>query len=262
MQPSIQSVARQWLTVVAVLMAIAVNALSNFFPPAGQNIGEISNTTLANVLITPEGYAFAIWGLIYLGLITFSIYQALPAQRHNPAIASIAKWLMGACLLQMFWVYLFLLSRFWLSVILMLGILACLTKAYLWSRQVKPTRAGRWCVQAPISIYFGWITVASVVNISGALLVSTPSDGSALSTGAIAWTIAMMLISGGLAATVALTYEDASYPAVAVWALSAIANRQVSIIPIAFVGIGLAIGLALIVLKIKTKKLMSTSSLD
>ncbi|MEL6765502.1 MAG: tryptophan-rich sensory protein, partial [Cyanobacteria bacterium J06607_6] len=78
-------VIRQWLTVVAVLMAIAVNGLSNVFPPAGKNTGEVSNTVLGGVMITPAGYAFAIWGLIYLALIAYSIYQALPTQRSSQA---------------------------------------------------------------------------------------------------------------------------------------------------------------------------------
>ena len=258
MQTSIQSIGRQWLTVVAVLMAIAENALSNFFPPAGQNIGQISNTTFANVLITTEGYAFAIWGLIYIGLITFSVYQALPAQRDNAAIACAAQWLIGACFLQMVWVYAFLLSRFWLSVILMFGIVGCLVMGYLSTRTLKPTRAHRWLVQAPISVYFGWITVAAVVNVSSALLISLPVNWSTLSTGSVGLTVVMMVISAAIAAAIAFKYDDGSYPAVAVWALSAIANRQVSIVPIAFVGIALSIGLSLIILRLKTKQIMGT----
>ncbi|MEL7224338.1 MAG: tryptophan-rich sensory protein, partial [Cyanobacteria bacterium J06576_12] len=66
---SIAQIGRQWLTLVMILMAIAVNGLSNVFPPAGKNTGEVSNTVLGGVMITPAGYAFAIWGLIYLGLI-------------------------------------------------------------------------------------------------------------------------------------------------------------------------------------------------
>lgn len=250
-QNSMGKVGRQWLTVVAVVMAIAVNALSNFFPPAGKNIGQISNTTFSEVLITPAGYAFAIWGLIYIGLIVFSLYQALPAQRQQAAIALAAQWLIGACLLQIVWVYVFLLSLFWLSVVLMFGIVYCLANAYLQTRAetVVPRRKVRWFFQAPFSVYFGWITVAAVVNVASALTVTVPTGSSSLSVGAIAGTIVMMTVSAGIAATVALQYDDAAFPAVAVWALCAIAVRQSAIVPIAFVGIALSIGLVCIMVR-------------
>ncbi|MEO0491633.1 MAG: tryptophan-rich sensory protein, partial [Cyanobacteria bacterium J06659_2] len=61
-------------TLVAILATLMVNTLSNFFPPGGQNVGEISNTVLSGVLITPANYAFAIWGLIYIGLIAYGVY--------------------------------------------------------------------------------------------------------------------------------------------------------------------------------------------
>ena len=160
---------RQWLTVVAVLMAIAVNGLSNIYPPAGQNTGEVSNTVLGGVLITPAGYAFAIWGLIYLGLIAYSIYQALPPQRHRKPFAQVSWAIIGACIFQMVWIYFFLTYWFWVSVFFMGGILACLAFGYLATRSVKTTRNVRWLLLAPISLYFGWITLATVLNVSGAI---------------------------------------------------------------------------------------------
>ena len=97
-------IGRQWLTLVAILMAIAVNGFSNVFPPAGKNTGEVWNITLGGVLITTEGYAFAIWGLIYLGLIAYGIYQALPAQRHQRAFAKVSWAIIAACVLQLIWI--------------------------------------------------------------------------------------------------------------------------------------------------------------
>lgn len=250
MQKLIGPKGRQWLTVAAVLLAIAINALSNFYPPAGKNIGEVSNTTFADVLITPAGYAFAIWGLIYTGLIAFSIYQALPAQRHQAAIAQVSWAVIGACLLQIFWVYAFLTARFWLSVALMLGILACLMAAYVQTRSVRPSRSVRWLLRSPISIYFSWITVAAVVNVSSALLISLPPIWSTAFTGSVGLTAVMMVVSAGLAATVALKYKDAAYPAVTVWALSAIAVRQSNILLLACLGVALAVGLSAVIARI------------
>jgi len=241
---------RQWLTVVAILMAIALNGLSNVFPPAGQNVGEVSNTILGGVIITPANYAFAIWGLIYLGLIIYSVYQALPGQRQNPVLAQVSWALIGACVLQIIWLYAFLTASFWLSVGLIVGILGCLIVAYLRSRTVTPTRQVRWLLQAPISVYFAWITVATVVNVAGALFDSFFSRGPAMSAIGVASTVVMMGVSGAIAAAVALGYGDASFPAVVVWALSAIAIRQASIPPIAFTGVGLSVGLMVLIVKI------------
>ena len=259
MQQSIGPIVRQWLTVVAVLMAIALNGLSNIYPPAGKNTGEVANTVLGGVLITPEGYAFAIWGLIYVGLIAYSIYQALPGQRHIPAFKKVSWAVIGACLLQIIWLYVFLTYQFWLSVAFMLGILGCLIVAYIETRSVRATRAVRWLLQAPISVYFGRITVAAVVNVAGALYtMSIPVDPISefsgavdASTSGLVATVVMICVSAGIAAIVALQYKDATYPAVAVWALVAIAIRNAALTPIAFISIAMAVGLCLIIARIK-----------
>lgn len=253
-------VGRQWLTVVAVLVAIAINGISNVYPPAGKNTGEVANTILGGVLLTPAGYAFAIWGLIYIGLIAYSIYQALPAQRHDSAFQSASWGVIGACVLQIIWIYVFLTFYFWPSVLLIAGILICLAYAYLNSRSVKPTWKNRWLFQAPISIYFGWITVATVVNVAGALYVmdvsrenlATFSSTVDASTEGLLATVVMMAISAGIAAIVATRYQDAVYPAVVVWALSAIAIRNSSLLPLAITGVVLAILLCVLIVRIKT----------
>ncbi len=255
-------IGRQWLTVAAVLGAIAINGISNVYPPAGKNTGEVSNTILGGVLITPAGYAFAIWGLIYIGLIAYGIYQALPAQRHDPAFQKASWGVIGACVLQIVWIYVFLTFNFWPSVLLIVGILACLAYAYLNSRSVKANWKNRWLFQAPISVYFGWITVATVVNVAGALYVmDVPAENLATfssvveaSTAGLLATVVMLAISAGLAAVVALKYQDASYPAVVVWALSAIAIRNSTRLPLAIAGVILAVALCVLIVKIKTNR--------
>ena len=86
--PSAASILLPWLTLAAIIGTFVVNLWSNLAPPDGQTIGEISNTRFAEVQITPANYAFAIWGVIYIGLFAFGYHQLLPAQRHNSAAAS------------------------------------------------------------------------------------------------------------------------------------------------------------------------------
>ena len=71
----------QIITIIATLLTITVNALANVLPINGQGTGEISDRF--DIFFVPAGYVFSIWGLIYLGLFAFTIYQALPGQRDN-----------------------------------------------------------------------------------------------------------------------------------------------------------------------------------
>ena len=73
---------RQWVNFLAILAAFGTNVWANVAPLSGLTIGEISRTFFSNVLIIPANYAFAIWGLIYLGLISLAIYIVLP--NHQP----------------------------------------------------------------------------------------------------------------------------------------------------------------------------------
>lgn len=243
---------RQGATVAAVLAAIIVNALSNFFPLGGANIGEIANTVFAEVKITPANYAFAIWGLIYVGLISFSIYQARPKQRFDPSVRQTAYGVIGACLFQIAWVFAFQLKYFGLSVLLMVGILACLIGAYRAARRPQPpSRPRRWLLQIPISLYLGWITVATVVNVASALVaVGWNQWGLAATT----WTILMVLVSALIAAVVTAQYQDAAFPAVTIWALIAIALRATNPAAISLVASGLAAALGLLTLWLNLPK--------
>ena len=162
---------RQLVTFAAVIIAFIVNVLSNIFPLNGLTIGSISNTLFKNVLIIPANYAFAIWGLIYLGLFAFAIYQVLPSQRENPNLRKTGYLLTIASVAQSIWVYLFLSRFFIASVFAMLLILVPLIVMYLHLGIGTTTvsRGEKWFIRYPISIYLGWISVATIVNIASAL---------------------------------------------------------------------------------------------
>jgi uncharacterized membrane protein YhaH (DUF805 family) len=234
----------QAVTIVAILAAIVVNALSNIFPINGLNVGQIANTILGGVLITPANYAFAIWGVIYLGLIAFGIYQALPSQRYNSRLQTPRIAIIAASLFQMAWIFLFQLQQFWVSVVLMLGILFSLAWAFL-GIHTDPNRISRqekWFVQIPISVYFAWISVATIVNVASALYAS----GWAMAP--IASTVILLLIAAAIAVLIAIRYHDAAFTLVFVWAFIAIAVRQASQPAIVTTATGLAIALAVLIL--------------
>lgn len=212
-------------TLIAILATLSVNVLSNFFPPGGANIGEIANTILQGVQITPANYAFAIWGLIYLGLIAYGIYQLRPSERGNPTIRRVDSLLIIACIAQIAWIYLFTLRLFWLSVVAMLAILLPLIGAYLQlqagSERVSQKR--KWMAHVPFSVYLGWISVATIVNIASALYISD-WDGWGIS--AEGWTAIMLIVGAVIAAMVAIQQADIAFTLVFIWAYIAIAIRQ------------------------------------
>ncbi len=242
----------QIATISAILGAITVNALSNFFPLNGLSIGAISNTLFGGVLVTPANYAFAIWGVIYLGLIAFGIYQVAPAQRDNVRLQKVRSPIIAASLLQILWVFAFQGRLFWLSVVVMIGILLSLIAAFLQLRTVddRISRDEKWLIQIPVSVYFGWITVATVVNIASAFYDSGWT-GSGLSPAI--WTVVLSAISAAIAAVIAFRYHDIAFPSVIIWALAAIAIRQTGQSAIVITEIGLAIALGLLILFVQFK---------
>jgi hypothetical protein len=212
-------------TLIAILATLTVNILSNFFPPRGANIGEIANTILQGVQITPANYAFAIWGLIYLGLIAYGLYQLRPSERGNPTIRRVDSLLIIACIAQMAWVLLFTLRLFWLSVVAMLAILLPLIGAYLQlgTGKERVSRERSWIVHVPFSIYLAWISVATIVNIASALYISG-WDGWGIS--AEGWTAIMLIVGAMIAAMVTIQRADIAFTLVFIWAYVAIAIRQ------------------------------------
>ncbi len=157
---------RQILVVLAVLAMITVNILANALPINGQNTGEISDRF--DVFFVPAGYVFSIWGLIYLGLLAYAVYQALPAQAENPTLRSIGYLFVLSCLANIAWIFLWHYNLVALSVVAMLALLGLLLAIYLrldiGRAPVAP--AMKWLVHVPFSIYLGWITVATIANIT------------------------------------------------------------------------------------------------
>jgi hypothetical protein len=236
-EPDLQ---RQVMTLAAVLGSIVINTLSNVFPLNGVSVGNLSNTLFGSVQIIPANYAFAIWGLIYIGLIAFSIYQLQPSQRENPRLRHSGYLLAIACIAQCAWIYLFLDRLFPLSNLAMLGILVPLMVLYqrLEIGRERVSRQERWFIHLPISIYLGWISVATIVNVAIGLY-SLKWDGWGISPSV--WTVVMMAIAAVIAAVVSIQHQDTAYVIVIIWALVAIAIRQANIPLIVVTGWLLAI---------------------
>ena len=240
-----RDILRQFLNLSAILAAFGINVLANVAPLNGLSIGEISNTFFKEVLITPANYAFAIWGLIYLGLITFGVYQGLPAQRQNPSLRRMDYLLVLACFAQIGWVFLFQYRLFALSLVAMLGILLALIGIYLrlGIGYGRVSKAQKWFVHIPLSIYLAWISVATIVNVA---LTLYDLGWSGWGINPEVWTAIALLAGAAIAATVIIQRADIAFTFVIVWAFVAIAVRQANRPLIAATAAGLAFVLVLL----------------
>jgi benzodiazapine receptor len=214
---------RQIITVIAVLATIVVNALANIIPFNGQETGAISDRFA--IYFVPAGYVFSIWGLIYLGLIAYAIFQALPAQRENPRLRSIGGLFLLSSVTNIAWIFLWHYEVFAATLPVMLVLLGSLVAIYLrlGTGLTQASRAETWLVRVPFSVYLGWITVATVANATQ-LLYFLGWNGGAI--GPEAWTVIMLAVAVVIAWLVALTRRDVAYLLVLVWAFIGIATKH------------------------------------
>ena len=214
---------RQWGNVLAVIAVIVINGLANALPLNGQTTGEISDRF--QVYFVPAGYVFSIWGLIYLGLIAFAVYQALPAQRDNPRLRGIGYLFTLSCVANIAWIFLWHYEVFPLTLVAMLSLLLLLIAIYLrlGIGRAQVSTADKWLVHVPFSIYLGWITVATIANVTS-LLDYLNWSGWGISPEA--WTVIMLVAGVGIASAVSLTRGDVAYMLVIVWALAGIAVKH------------------------------------
>ena len=243
------AIIRQIVTLISILAAFGINILANVNPPNGLTIGQISNQFFSGILVTPANYAFAIWGLIYVGLIALAIYQALPSQRNNFFLKQIGYKLAIASWSQIIWVFCFLYRQYAVSFLAMLGILLPLISAY-WclpfkNSSVRIPAKDRWLIRHPISLYLSWISVATIVN-GATVLTSWEWNGWGLSPEI--WTIVVLLLAAFVTNLVSIPRLDFVYAGVFIWALIAIAIKNVDKMIVSGTAIGLSLALIILLL--------------
>lgn len=213
---------RQIAVIVTVIITLIVNTLANALPINGLTTGEISDGF--DVYFVPAGYVFSIWGLIYIGLIVFTVYQALPAQRQNPRLRAAGWWISLSGLANSAWIFLWHYQQFPLTVVAMLVLLASLIVTYLRLAAGRGTAstAEKWASRIPFSIYLGWITVATVANITAVLdFLQWNRFGIA----AEVWMGIILAAVLAIAVVMNFTRRDVAYTLVLLWALAGIALK-------------------------------------
>jgi translocator protein len=224
---------RQALVATSLIATLATNGLANALPLNGQTTGEISDRF--PIPITPAGYVFSIWGLIYLGLIGYTGYQALPGQRKNQRLQRIGPWFMLSCLANIAWILLWHYNRYRLTLIAMLGLLFSLIMIVrqldrdvaAWNEMIdsgeEPSTTEFTLVDLPFRVYLGWISVATIVNTT-VVLYDAGWDGFGLDPQV--WTTLLLGAGTTLAAGQALLRRDAAFALVVAWAFAGVALKQ------------------------------------
>jgi benzodiazapine receptor len=214
----------KWSNIVAFVATVIVNGLAGSTTLlGGVNTAEISDAS--PTLITPAGYVFSIWGIIYVLLGVFVIFQALPSQREKEYTKKIGWLFVLSSLANIVWLFLWQYEILSVSVILMFLLLATLIAIYLRLNIGKSAVSFRekLAVHVPFSVYLGWITIASIANVA-VFLVSENWDGFGISPET--WATLIIIVALVITLLVLATRRDIAYSLVIIWALVGIAVKQ------------------------------------
>ncbi|MEQ1921365.1 MAG: hypothetical protein ABL952_02545 [Pyrinomonadaceae bacterium] len=207
---------RSILLIVATVGTLVFNWLSA--------VGYVNNVTPEVIsakyetVITPAGYAFSIWSLIYLGIIAFSIYQALPSNivKFRP----VRSLYIATCVFNGAWIYFWHRDQIGICLWLIVGLLLTLIGMLV---LLKRTGGSSLCTTAPFGIYAGWVTAATLVNFTIFLkyigVEMSPNVWNALG-------VSILVVAATLAFVVRWGLQNYIYPLAVAWAATAIAVKQ------------------------------------
>jgi hypothetical protein len=224
-EPRLGDIARQFAVVFAAIFQVYASYVG------GASVGTIAQENRS--LILPAGYAFSIWGAIFLLCGLYAIYQALPAQRENPTFRAIGWWTAGAFAANGAWIYAYTSRQFILAQAIIFAGFVFAGGAYL--RFTRPNGSAsvatiqRWVVGPALGLLFGWLTAANIVGLAGTLVAqgfAATGQGAEIGGGAL------LLLGGAVGFFVILVSKRGpeaawiAYGAAVLWALAAIIVEQ------------------------------------
>ncbi len=217
----------QIANIVGFVLVIVMNYLAVNLPINGYTTGELSD--LYPNLFVPAGFTFSIWGVIYLLLIIFIVYHIRnwwsKDQLDMSFVERIGPMFFVSCLANASWIIAWHYVQPTLALAIMLTILSSLLSIY---RRLDIGKSDNnsfsfWAVKLPFSVYLGWITVATIANVT-TVFVHLGWDGGAF--GEVNWTITMITVATIIGAFILFDRRDIGYAAVLVWAFFGIYSKQ------------------------------------
>lgn len=221
---------RKLFVVLSFLAVVVVNALANALPINGVTTGGVSDS-FPN-LFAPAGLTFSIWGLIYLLLAGFVLFYTGVFRKAKSVVAEkVATLFILSSLANVAWIFSWHYGLIWLSVLLMLSLLVSLILIATRLRWLQLSVREFWFVRLPFSVYFGWITVATIANIT-VFLVSLGWGGFGLADSF--WTVLILIVGALIGLWRSYLDKDVAYLLVFIWAYTGILLKHLR--PTGFAG--------------------------
>lgn len=213
-----------YANIAAYIITLVVNGLS----ANTTLIGDITTAEVSDMyptLITPAGYVFSIWGVIYVLLAIFLVYQVLPSQRNKPFQKQINGLFILTNVFNVLWLFLWQNLYIAYSTIVIVAFLLTLIAIYLRLNIGKSNVSlkEKIAVHLPFSVYLGWLTIATIANVA---ITLTAENWDRLGLSAEIWAILVVAVAVLITLLVIFTRRDIAYSLVVIWALAGIAVNQ------------------------------------
>jgi len=214
---------------VTVVLAVAFQTAGSAFAPAGADQAAISQAN--RTLVVPAGYAFAIWGPIFLLCLAYAVYQALPAQQDDGLQRRVGWWAAGVFASNGLWQVVFPREQFVLAQVILVASLVLAAAALARVVPAAPlTPARTWLVAVPLALLLGWLTDATLVGLATTLVAT----GVWSSSGTVEAVVGALLLLAGAGIAAAVLRAARPLPAAAllayaggvIWGLVAVAVNQ------------------------------------
>ena len=215
---------------VGFVVVVVVNALATAIPLGGMTTGQLSD--LYPNLFVPAGLTFSIWGIIYLLLAIYVVYGLVfSGRRSEPSSSFMEKvgiLFVTSCVANAGWIFSWQYRVVPVSLVCMLILLLSLIFMY---RQLNVGRsnarsAEKYLVHLPMSIYLGWISIATIANIT-ALLVYYKWNRFGINEQV--WAIVMIAIGILLGLLMLFNRKDIFYTLVVDWAVLGILLKRIAV---------------------------------
>ena len=229
----------RYANITAFIVTVIVNSIAG----STSLIGGVQTAEVSNkypTLVTPAGFTFAIWGIIYVLLGAFVVYSALPKQRSSGYVERIGWLFVLSSIFNIAWIFVWQYEVLWLSVVLILGFLLTLIAIYLRLNigKSKVPLGEKLAVHLPFSVYLGWISIATIADIS-LTLVAYGWDGFGVAPEI--WALIVVAVALVLTMLMLGIRKDIAYALVVIWALVGISLNQTNADVILATQVGAAI---------------------
>lgn len=217
------SYSRNIIVFLSIVLTIFINIIANILPFNEKYTWQISDSY--PVLFIPAGYVFMIWGVIYVGLVAYGIYQITPEHRDSKIVQRLAPFSIVTSIANIGWIFCWHYLTPMFAAVPLVILLITLIMMYVIIKNEDPKKDDwfKWAVKIPTSIYLAWISVATISNLA---IVLYTLEFNLFNIGDGAWAVIMIFVAAAIGAVVYMIEFDLAFVFVVIWALVGIAVKQ------------------------------------